>query len=203
MNAANKGTDYSSCTAPVGRLAMANTNDMARLWGAKRGDGAGAAIQRSLERREQALLVHAGERLAAFATYGIVEAAWHGAAVCALCMSDVLHADEADSRALGLEWLRYAGRVHQRRPQFALYWLLVAPDDRTLALMSGLVKSLHVLDPDSTDESDLFTGALANAALGPDSRNVRICLARIEEANLKTEARRAFGGAELSDLRAA
>jgi len=203
MNAVNKGPDYSSCTAPVGRLAMANTNDMARLWGAKRGEGAGAAIQRSLERREQALLVHAGDRLAAFATFGVVEAAWHGAAVCALCMTDVLNASESDSRALGLEWLRYAGRVHQRRPQFALYWLMVAPDDRSLALMSGLVKSFHTLDPKSTDEADLFTGALANAALGPDSRGVRICLARIDESNLKPEARRAFAGAELHELRAA
>ena len=204
MNGKNRGPDYSSITAPVARLALANTNDMARLFTARRGAGAGEAIQAALDRREQALLVHAGDDLVAYATFGVVEAAWRGAAVCALCMADVVNARDGDLRALGLEWMRYAGRMRQRRPQFAMYWLLAVRDDRELAMMSDLAKALHVLDPASREEADLFAAALAKASLGQVApQGIRVCVAQLDESCLNPEARRAFAGAEVHELRAA
>ncbi|MGE5616313.1 MAG: hypothetical protein ACM3X5_05300 [Bacillota bacterium] len=175
---------------------------MAALHAARFGAARQPAFARELEGRDAAILVHTQGRLAAFTALTVVEAAWRGQGICALCTGDLVHdGSEAAARAIAMSWMRHAGGT-RRRTQFPVYWLLATLDDDFPKTLGDIVKGCYIAGSDPGSEIDLFTNAFARESLrGEDAPDgVRFVMFTLDEANLKPLSKRAFAGADLHDL---
>ena len=202
---AARRVDYSSCVMPLPRLSITQKREMASLHATRFGAAHAAAFARELESRDAAILLHAAGNLAAFTGFTVVEAAWRGKGICALCTGDLVHdgSDEA-ARAIAMAWLRHAGSM-RRRTQFPLYWLLGTVDDNFAKSLNDFLKGCYVAGSDPDSEVDLFTCAFARESLRgqPPPEDVRFVMFDLAEPNLKPISKRAFAGANIHDLMAA
>ena len=198
-----KRIDYSSCVTPLPRLGIAQKKEMGLLHAAQCGAQHQSWFARDLENRDAVILVHAAGRLAAFTTVTVIEAAWRGQGVCALCTADLVHdGNEETKKAIDVAWMRHAGGT-RRRTQFNTYWLLATMQPDPAKGLGDLVKSFYVAGSEPDSELELFTAAFARESLRgePVDGALRFAMTELAEDNLKPIARRAFGGTvDLHDL---
>jgi len=199
---AARRVDFSSCVTPLPRLSIAQKKEIASLHAVRFGAAHAPAFARELENRDAAILVHLAGHLAAFTGLTVVEAAWRGQGICALCTGDLVHdgSDEA-ARAMAMAWMRHAGSM-RRRTKFPLYWILGTIDKNFAKSLGDFLKACYVVGSDPNSEVELFSRAFVRESLRgqPAPEDVRFVMFDLAEANLKPISKRAFAGADLHDL---
>jgi len=162
---------YSTAFAPVSALSETLRREMARLYLANYDGSSEALFLEDLAKKDEALLVYAGEQLAGFTTLLVFEREWRAERIRVVYSGDTV-VDRAHwgQQALAFDWIGRMGALKRERPELPFYWLLLVKGHRTFRYLPLFGKSFH---PHwSVDRSDLkpLADALATEMF-PDDYN--------------------------------
>jgi hypothetical protein len=145
---------YQTSFVAVSALSDALRCEMARLYLANY-DGADESLFFSdLAKKQEVLVVHAGEQLAGFTTMRFFEREWRDRQIRVVYSGDTV-VDRAHwgQQALAFDWISRMGALKRERPDMPFYWLLLVKGHRTFRYLPLFGKSFY---PHwSVDRSDL------------------------------------------------
>ena len=162
---------YSTSIVAVSALGDALRSEMARLYFSSY-DGADESLFfADLARKQEALLVRAGEQLIGFTTMRFFEREWGARPIRVVYSGDTV-VDRAHwgQQALAFDWIARMGALKRERPEIPFYWLLLVKGHRTFRYLPLFGKTFY---PHwSVDRSDLkpLADALASEMF-PDDYN--------------------------------
>jgi hypothetical protein len=173
---------YATSFAAVSALSDALRSDMARLYLANYDGTSERTFFADLAKKQEVLLVRAGEQLVGFTTMHFFERQWRGRPIRVIYSGDTV-VDRAHwgQQALAFDWISRMGALKRERPEIPFYWLLLVKGHRTFRYLPLFGKSFY---PHwSVDRSDLkpLADALASEMF-PDDYNAATGVVEFKES---------------------
>lgn len=145
---------YSARFVPVQSLEPAIQRRMLEIYLAMYDGSSPALFLDDLARKDEALLVYAGEQVVGFTTVKFFERYWRNQRIAVVYSGDtVVERKHWGQQELAFSWISRMGRFKQENPSLPLYWFLLVKGHRTFRYLPLFGRSFY---PHwSVDRSDL------------------------------------------------
>ena len=108
-------------------------------------DGSSAALfLNDLAKKDEALLVYAGDKLVGFTTIRFYERDWQGRPIAVVYSGDtVVERKHWGQQELAFSWISRMGQFKQENPSLPLYWFLLVKGHRTFRYLPLFGRSFY------------------------------------------------------------
>jgi hypothetical protein len=136
--------EYTTHFVPVSRLGAPEVEAMTELYFSCYDATTASVFRRDLAAKDEALLVHVGDKLVGFTTLRIFHSEWKGSRLRVVYSGDTV-VDRAHwgQQALAFAWIQRVGELKREDPACPLYWFLLVKGHRTFRFLPAFAKTFH------------------------------------------------------------